>query len=187
MGLVRAPSRNSVHSRRTPGTVAAGLLLAIAVWTGGVAGCADEGAGRKNPDGGRTFEFPGGGSVTKPPPPARTELPPEPGCSRRSSRASGAAGPPRPGLRAELVGNEVRVSYRFAEVPQECRPATVVIGIGTSRGIETAPSTQVDVSFPGGQEVIPVPEHWRHRPDVASAGAMTADGTAGPAGTVRIP
>ena len=80
---------------------------------------------------GRAYRAPGRGSIVLPPTPTATRTSPSPGCVVQRRQP---LGPPRPGLTAKLVSpRAVVVEYRFATMPDRCKPQWIQLVIAQSR------------------------------------------------------
>jgi hypothetical protein len=95
----------------------------------------------------------GGAMVSKPVKPTEYETEPSPSCERQPYKSASGGGlmivPPRPGLSAKAVSERsVEVSWRFEEVPDDCRPVSVLVSI-VANDAPTATPTTVTVPYGG--------------------------------------
>jgi hypothetical protein len=86
--------------------------------------------------------------------------------------------PPAPGLRAEAISERtVRVSWWFERLPDDCRPAIILIAVIANDATDALPwMEEVSVTAPEGTALPTYPEFAPAPPDVATASAYTADG-----------
>lgn len=129
---------------------------------------------RTLPDGSIAYRSPGGGAIIKEPVTKRRSARPKGGCGRYSGE------PPRPGLRAKLVGRAVRFYYDFGDVPGACRPESVFLTFSTSLGPEAPNVDQRRIAETKGVIEVAIPDWWRSLPQQAGAsgrrGEQSGDG-----------
>jgi len=122
-----------------------------------------------------------GAVVTRPVKPTEHETEPSPSCERRPYKSGSGDGlivvPPRPGLTATAVSKRsVEVSWLFAEVPRDCRPASMLVSIVANDATGATPTT-VMVPYTGqtGKTMLEYPE-FLPPPDVALVSAFMKHG-----------
>ena len=122
-----------------------------------------------------------GAVVSRPVKPTEYETEPSPSCERQPYKSASGGGllvvPPRPGLTAEAVSTRsVELSWRFEDVPSDCRPVAMLVSIVANDASGATP-TSVTVPFTGqtGSTVVEYPE-FLPPPDVALASAVMARG-----------
>jgi hypothetical protein len=123
----------------------------------------------------------GGAMVSKPVKPTEYETDPSPSCERQPYKSASGGGlivvPPRPGLSAEAVSaRSVEVSWWFEEVPDDCRPVSMLVSIVANDATGATPTT-VTVPYSGeaGTTTVEYPE-FLPPPDVALTSAFMAQG-----------
>jgi hypothetical protein len=123
----------------------------------------------------------GGAMVSSPVKPTEYETEPSPTCERQPYKSASGDGlivvPPRPGLSAEAVSTRsVEISWRFEEVPDDCRPVSMLVSIVANDATGATPTT-VTVPYTGetGTTTVDYPE-FLPPPDVALASAFMAQG-----------
>ncbi len=101
--------------------------------------------------------------------------------------AQGTIGlPPRPGLRARLVGRTVGVNYTVGSAPARCRPKYLRLTLNVSADGQTDARTyRVDAAGSGHRRMA-IPEYFAATPDVVRASTVTRDGRRSPVVSVRI-
>jgi hypothetical protein len=123
------------------------------------------------------------GSVTyRPALPTTYETQPTPTCQRTTVQdGSGSAHtvviPPTPGLRAEaLTDHLTRVTWRFRDMPAECRPSLILISVSANDDPRATPLTlRLSPTGRSGSKVVEYPS-FLDPPDVALASAELANG-----------
>jgi hypothetical protein len=122
-----------------------------------------------------------GAVVSRPVKPTEYETDPSPSCERQPYKSESGGGlivvPPRPGLTATAVSTRnIELSWRFEDVPRDCRPVTMLVSIVANDASGATPTT-VTVPFTGhtGSTVVEYPE-FLPPPDVALASAVMARG-----------
>jgi hypothetical protein len=132
---------------------------------------------------------PSGAVVMRPVKPTEHETEPSPSCERHPYKsASGEVllvAPPRPGLTAEAQSKRtIRVSWRFEEVPEDCRPTSMAVSIVANDAPGATPTT-VRVPYTGreGATKLTYPD-FLPPPDVALASAEMASGR--PSRTAKV-
>ena len=123
----------------------------------------------------------GGAMVSKPVKPTQYETEPSPSCERRPYKSASGGGlmivPPRPGLSAKAVSERsVEVSWRFEDVPDDCRPVSVLVSV-VANDAPTATPTTVTVPYSGetGTATVDYPE-FLPPPDVALGSTVMVRG-----------
>jgi hypothetical protein len=123
----------------------------------------------------------GGAMVSKPVKPTEYETEPSPSCERQPYKSASGGDlmivPPRPGLSAKAVSERsVEVSWRFEEVPDDCRPVSVLVSIVANDAPSATPTT-VTVPYSGetGTTTVDYPE-FLPPPDVALGSTVMARG-----------
>jgi hypothetical protein len=123
----------------------------------------------------------GGATVSKPVKPSEYETEPSPTCERQPYKSASGDGllvvPPRPGLSAKAVSaRSVEVSWWFDEVPDDCRPVSLLVSIVANDDPLATPTT-VTVPYNGGTgtTTIEYPQSLPP-PDVALTSAVMARG-----------
>jgi hypothetical protein len=158
-----------------------------------LAGCGDSNpsAGREDgrypvvtdppPEYGEPVTEASGAVVTRPVKPTEHETEPSPSCERQPYKSASGGGlivvPPRPGLTARAVSKRsIEVSWRFAEVPRDCRPVSMLVSIVANDDTGATPTT-VTVPYTGqtGTTMLEYPE-FLPPPDVALASAVMSRG-----------
>jgi hypothetical protein len=122
-----------------------------------------------------------GAVVTRPVKPTEHEAEPSRSCERQPYKSASGGGlivvPPRPGLTARAVSKRsIEVSWRFAEVPRDCRPVSMLVSIVANDDTGATPTT-VTVPYTGqtGTTMLEYPE-FLPPPDVALASAVMSRG-----------
>jgi hypothetical protein len=122
-----------------------------------------------------------GAVVSRPVKPTEHETEPSPSCERQPYKSASGGGlivvPPRPGLTAKAVSTRsVEVSWRFENIPGDCRPVSMLVSIVANDASGATPTT-VEVPFTGqnGSTVLEYPE-FLPPPDVALASAVMSRG-----------
>lgn len=122
-----------------------------------------------------------GAVVSRPVKPTEHGTEPSPSCERQPYKSASGGGfivvPPRPGLTAKAVSTRgVEVSWRFEDVPGDCRPVTMLVSIVANDATGATPTT-VEVPFSGqnGTTMLEYPE-FLPPPDVALASAVMKRG-----------
>lgn len=131
-----------------------------------------------------------GSTAYRPALPTTYEEQPTPTCQRAKVQTGNGVTetvvvPPRPGLRAEAVSeHRTKVTWWFAEVPAECRPALVLVSVSANDDPAATPLT-LRLPFTGqsGSKVIDYGS-FVGAPDVALASAELPNGLS--SGTVRV-
>jgi len=132
------------------------------------------------PDHGETVTV-GGAMVSKPVKPTEYETEPSPSCERQPYKSASGGGliivPPRPGLSAKAVSERsVEVSWWFEEMPDDCRPLSMLVSIVANDATLATPTT-VTVPYSGetGTTIVEYPD-FLPPPDVALTSAVTPRG-----------
>jgi hypothetical protein len=122
-----------------------------------------------------------GAVVSRPVKPTEHEAEPSPSCERQPYKSASGGGfivvPPRPGLTARALSERsVEVSWRFEDLPRDCRPVSMLVSIVANDASGATPTT-VEVPFTGqnGSTVLEYPE-FLPPPDVALASAVMSRG-----------
>lgn len=130
---------------------------------------------------GETVAEPSGATSSRPLKPTEYEARPSASCERQPYRSTSGDGllvvPPRPGLAATAVSaRTVELSWRFDEVPSDCRPAGLLVSVVANDAPGATPTT-VSVPYAGttGSATLEYPD-FLPPPDVALATAVTEEG-----------
>lgn len=130
---------------------------------------------------GETVTEPSGATSSRPLKPTEYEARPSASCERQPYRSTSGDGllvvPPRPGLAATAVSaRTVELSWRFDEVPSDCRPAGLLVSVVANDAPGATPTT-VSVPYAGttGSATLEYPD-FLPPPDVALATAVTEEG-----------
>ena len=130
---------------------------------------------------GETITGPSGAETSKPLKPKILVAEPSQTCERRSLKGSPTQDflvvPPRPGLKARAISERtIELTWWFEEVPDDCRPATMLLSIVANDAPGATPTT-VPAAFTGanGAARITYPD-FLPPPDVALASAVTLTG-----------
>ena len=130
---------------------------------------------------GETVAEPSGATSSRPLKPTEYEARPSASCERQPYRSTSGDGllvvPPRPGLAATAVSTRtVELSWRFDEVPSDCRPAGLLVSVVANDAPGATPTT-VSVPYAGttGSATLEYPD-FLPPPDVALATAVTEEG-----------
>lgn len=130
---------------------------------------------------GETVAEPSGATSSRPLKPTEYEARPSASCERQPYRSTSGDGllvvPPRPGLAATAVSaRTVELSWRFDEVPSDCRPAGLLVSVVANDAPGATPTT-VSVPYAGttGSATLEDPD-FLPPPDVALATAVTEEG-----------
>jgi len=131
-----------------------------------------------------------GSTTYRPALPTTYEQQPTPTCQRTNVQTGNGTTktvvvPPRPGLRAEAVTeHRTKVTWWFAEVPAECRPAIVLVSVSANDDPAATPLT-LRLPFTGqsGSKVIDYGS-FLDPPDVALASAELSNGLS--SGTTQV-
>jgi hypothetical protein len=133
------------------------------------------------PEYGETVTEASGAMVSRPVKPTEYETEPSPSCERQPYKSTSGDGliivPPRPGLTAQAVSaRSVEVSWWFEEVPDDCRPVSMLVSIVANDATGATPTT-VTVTYSGetGRTTVDYPE-FLPPPDVALTSAVMARG-----------
>jgi hypothetical protein len=166
------------------------VLAASLVFLLAACGASQQGAGEGDdlypvvtdppPEHGETVTV-GGAMISKPVKPSEYESEPSPSCERQPYKSASGGGllivPPRPGLSAKAVSERsVEVSWWFEEVPDDCRPVSVLVSIVANDAPSATPTT-VTVPYSGknGTTTVDYPE-FLPPPDVALTSGVMARG-----------
>ena len=130
---------------------------------------------------GKPITQPGGAVVMRPVKPTEHETEPSPSCERQPYKSASGGGllvvPPRPGLTAQAQSERtIRLSWRFEAVPEDCRPALMVVSVVANDAPGATPTT-VRVPYTGreGATTVTYPD-FLPPPDVALASAAMESG-----------
>ena len=130
---------------------------------------------------GETVTEPSGATSSRPLKPTAYDARPSASCERRPYRSASGDGllvvPPRPGLTAIAVSaRTVELSWRFEEVPSDCRPSGLLVSVVANDAPGATPTT-VSVPYTGrtGATTVDYPG-FLPPPDVALASAVTEGG-----------
>jgi hypothetical protein len=133
------------------------------------------------PEYGETVTEASGAMVSRPVKPTEYETEPSPTCERRPYKSASGDGliivPPRPGLSAKAVSaRSVEVSWWFEEIPDDCRPVSMLVSIVANDATGATPTT-VTVPYNGGtgSTTVAYPD-FLPPPDVALTSAVMARG-----------